>query len=89
MQSIITIYMISVVCYQDKYQLNSRLTDQLLHNSLGKECPAAFWNRLSQLIITSNAFCKERAGTFLTSLAAVTGTVFIYVAFSKLMINSM
>ena len=29
--------MVSVVCYQDKYQLYQRLTNQLLHDSLGNE----------------------------------------------------
>ena len=30
------IYIISVMCYQDKNQLISRVTDQLLHNSSAK-----------------------------------------------------
>ena len=50
------IYKISVACNKDKYQINSVLPDQLLHNSLGKECPAAFWYHLHQLTIPANAF---------------------------------
>ena len=46
--------MISVACYQDKYGLNSKLTDQLLHDSLKKEYSTAFWQHLSRLTIPSN-----------------------------------
>ena len=62
-----TIYMISVACYQDKYQLNFRLTDQLLHDSLGKECPAAFWHHLGRFTIPKNELCIKTAWIFLQS----------------------
>ena len=67
LQSIAKIYIISLACYQDEYQLSSRLTDQLLHNSLGKECPAAFWHHLRRFTIPTNAFCIKTAGIFLHS----------------------
>ena len=50
-------FMISVACYQDKYQVNLDQTDQLLHNSLGKECPVVFWHHLRRLAVPSAAFC--------------------------------
>ena len=63
--------MISVACYQEKYQLSLSLNAQLLHNSLGKECPTAFGHHLGRLTIPTNAFCIEMAGIFLHSLTVV------------------
>ena len=59
---------------KDKYQLISRLTDQLLHNSLGKECPAAFRHYLSWLSILSNVLRINTDDIFLHSLTVVTGS---------------
>ena len=54
---IATIYLVSVACYQDKYQLYSMLCDDLLHYTLAKECPAAFnWRLLHWLTMLSDAF---------------------------------
>ena len=48
---------------------NCSLTDQLLNESFGKECPAAFWHDLHWLTIPTKAFCIKMAGIFLHSLS--------------------
>ena len=42
---------------QDKYQLNSKLTDHLKHYSLSRRCPEAFLHFLYWLTIASSVFC--------------------------------
>ena len=71
MQSIATIYVMSVACYQDKHQLNSKLADQVVHNSLGKECPAIFWHHLLGLTIPSDRILYKTVGIFMHSPTVV------------------
>ena len=37
-------------------QITTKNSDQLLHDSLGKVCPAAFWGHMRRLRIPSNGF---------------------------------
>ena len=64
-----TIYITSVVCYLEKYQLN--VEDRLVHNSKRNESPAAFWHYLGRLTIPSVPFGIKTAGIFLHTLSVV------------------
>ena len=46
-----------------------KANNQLLHNSLGKKCPAAFWHHLRQLTIPTDTFSIKTASIYISALS--------------------